>query len=640
MVPLSDGDRDLWLSRYLDDELSASEKEAVAEKLRTDEKWRAELESLTHSDTTVRAVAIRYHEDDGFTKNIVQKLKPVQKPAPASKPVAHAKNGHRRLSVIRRSNRKVASWPMGLAAVLALSLGGALAFKFLGSSTSSTPEVVAKASNAIQVTEEIRSIAWQDGTTILARKGSIIEKVDDRTLKLDGEAFFHVAKNARPFTVITGDKYKTQALGTRFEVKSTGDAARVRVAEGHVRIEAAVAANKTTVDARGGTEVLPDLKTRQFDSRELAAAWNSREEIAAPWSQLGGSAGHSGITPLSGPASLVKSREAFYAYPEKCEAPASGALISAANRAYVLVRCERDTKLLELKLGEGRGSWRTVAVNVGSPEIQPVITPKGLYVAAQMDGTISAIDLNTGSAAWTYKEKGMIRGLCASPDEKVLVSTHMGMTAIDARDGKTLWRCGEAKDLQAAASIVSSGMICVPSEYGKVYVIDDETGKLINTFNWPRSVVQSPAAIPLVSGNGADEVWLTSHDGYVARMGLDKGATVEKYFGWQLKCSPISTGLLGVGSMVMHFDQPAAVTAPAEDTIVSLVADRRNELFAGYRRGVLHVRARTPGEAMAQLKELDFANVAKDAGDIIKNGLAIAPGKLIATTTRGIQVFE
>jgi len=640
MVPLKDDDRDLWLSRYLDNELNASEKEAVAEKLRSDERWRADLETLTRSDTTLCAVAVRFSEDDGFSKNIVQKLKPAQKTL-AAKNSVHPKHVHRRLSVIRRSNRKVASWPVGLAAVLALALGAALAFKYLSAPPAQTTVATAtKTPSPTAITEDVRVITWEDGTRILARKGSLIEKIDERTLKLDGEAFFHVAKNTKPFTVITSDKYKTQALGTRFEIKSSGDSTRVRVAEGRVRVEASTQNSKSSVDARGGTEVLPDLKTRHFDSRELSAAWNQGEEIIAPWSQLGGSAGHSGVTPLTGPTSLVNSREAFFPYPEKCEPPTTGALISSANRAYVLVRCEKETKLLELKLNENRGSWRTCAVNVGSPEILPVITPKGLIITAQLDGAINAYDPANNSQAWTYKEKSMVRGLCATADEKILISTPAGMTAIDAKDGKTIWRCADAKDLQAAASVVASGKICAPSEYGKVYVINDSDGRLINTFNWPRSVVQSPAAIPLVSSATTDEVWLTSHDGYVARMGLDKGATVEKYFGWQLKCSPISSGLLGVGSMVMHFDQPAAITAPAEDTIVSLVADRRNEIFAGYRRGVLHVRARTPGEAISQLKGLDFANIAKDAGDIIKNGLAISPGKLIATTTHGIQIFE
>lgn len=651
MVSLSDDDLELWLSRYLDNELEAAEKEAVEAKLRNDEKWRAEFEDLQLSDTSLKVVAIKYHDNEEFTKHVTSKLKPVATaPQKATGAVAkaHAKThvSHRRLPAGRRSREGAAGWVFGIAALVALTIGAVVFMKLesgRGGNALETPNTGSKAAGIV-VTEDVRAIGWPDGSQILARRGSVVTAMDDRALKLSGEAYFQIAKNARPFTVIINDKQKVQALGTRFEIKNSGELTRVRVAEGVVKVQGTVGADQPrTVEARGGTEVLPDMRTRQFDARELSLAWNQAGDVVAPWPQAGGSAGHSGITPLNGPANLVKKRELFIPYPEKCETPAHGAVLGAGERAYIVARCAGEVKLLELKL-DGKSTWTTCITNAASPEISPVITPRGLVLSALLDGTVTAYDPAAGKTMWTFSEKAGLRGLCAAPDETVLLSTNTGLTAVDGREGKTLWRCAEAKELTAAATVLASGLICAVSESGKVYVID--AGKLVNTYIWPRAISQPSttitAAAPSSTGaaGSADQVWLTSADGFVARMAMDKGSTVEKYFGWQLKCGPIGTGLLGHSSMVMHFDQPAAVTAPAEDTVMALVADKRNEVFAGYRRGVLHVKAPTPGEAMAQMKETDFANLAPAAGEIIRNGMAIAPGKLVVTTTKGLQIFE
>jgi transmembrane sensor len=59
-----------------------------------------------------------------------------------------------------------------------------------------------------------------------------------RTISLDGEAFFEVAKDpTRPFVVDVGDE-RVMAVGTRFSVRREGRNVRVAVTEGHVLVEA------------------------------------------------------------------------------------------------------------------------------------------------------------------------------------------------------------------------------------------------------------------------------------------------------------------------------------------------------------------------------------------------------------------
>jgi transmembrane sensor len=59
-----------------------------------------------------------------------------------------------------------------------------------------------------------------------------------RTVSLDGEAFFEVAKDpVRPFVVDVGNERVT-AVGTKFFVRREGESVRVAVIEGHVLVEA------------------------------------------------------------------------------------------------------------------------------------------------------------------------------------------------------------------------------------------------------------------------------------------------------------------------------------------------------------------------------------------------------------------
>lgn len=87
---------------------------------------------------------------------------------------------------------------------------------------------------------ERRHITLSDGSTVLLNTASTLRvsyQSSERRLVLeDGEAFFRVAHDAdRPFRVFAaGDEVR--ALGTAFDVRKTGDQARVTLEEGRVAI--------------------------------------------------------------------------------------------------------------------------------------------------------------------------------------------------------------------------------------------------------------------------------------------------------------------------------------------------------------------------------------------------------------------
>lgn len=84
-------------------------------------------------------------------------------------------------------------------------------------------------------------MTFTDGSNIRLNAGSKISYPevflsDVREVYLEGEAFFNIKENERPFIVIT-DNAKTTVLGTQFNVYSRNGKTRVVVKKGRVRLE-------------------------------------------------------------------------------------------------------------------------------------------------------------------------------------------------------------------------------------------------------------------------------------------------------------------------------------------------------------------------------------------------------------------
>jgi len=647
-MELLDKDRDMWLSRLIDNELSADERTAVEKRITENAFWREELQRLERSTKFVEAILVKFHEDDGFAGRVTSKLQKIErrertaeKPGDKDKLDKHEKiekkpaKVQRTFRTFRRFNREEGSLvPMGIAAAAAILILGFIGMKAMQKNITPPPPIVKTEPKSTTINYDFQVLTLVDGTKVAARKGTEIRVIDERTIGLTGEALFFVAKSDKPFTIQTLGG-KIQAYGTRFDVSATTFGSMVRVAEGVVRVQRD---GGKSVEAKGGVLVTPSLETRMFDPRDMSADWRSAampSDSVAPWSQVLGSATHSGMSPLKCPEALDEKRAPFYAFPEKVDAPECGVAVSAQNRAYIVTKTEKNAgQLLELSLdGANRGKWRVCSTPHAAPKLPLVITPKGLVVTAALDGTIAAYDPETDRVAWTYKESSMLVGISADPREMVLITTTNELFALDARDGKLLWEAKSVKGISAPATVLPNGLICVVIDNQGVTLVEPN-GKVSKSVSYPKNLLR-PAALANLSGN---EIWLTSSDGYIARVDLDTGEKTEKYYGWQLKCAPIASGLLGHGSMVLNFEQPAAITAPAEDTIVSIVQDGRREVFAGYHRGVLHLHSGTPAAELAHWRGVGFTNVAK--GEVVKNGLAISSGRLIVTTNAGVQVFE
>ncbi len=102
---------------------------------------------------------------------------------------------------------------------------------------------------------EQRQIQLPDGSQVVLNHNSSIQFASafdqrSREVRLTGEAFFSVVRDARPFTVTTINA-RTNVLGTQFDVWARGDETRVIVKEGRVNLSAANAATKGIDLTRG-----------------------------------------------------------------------------------------------------------------------------------------------------------------------------------------------------------------------------------------------------------------------------------------------------------------------------------------------------------------------------------------------------
>ena len=125
---------------------------------------------------------------------------------------------------------------------------------------------------------EQRAVTLADGSTMALNTGSVVEvaygpaRRDIRLLK--GQALFQVAHNTiRPFVVTAGDR-KVTAVGTRFDVRLDGQAVKVVLVEGRVKVE--------PLHPSGVARLAPVIAVRTLDAgEELLAAPDTRVEITS-----------------------------------------------------------------------------------------------------------------------------------------------------------------------------------------------------------------------------------------------------------------------------------------------------------------------------------------------------------------------
>ena len=185
--------------------------------------------------------------------------------------------GSQRLDVVPLPRRSPAarSW-MAVAACLLVAVAIAMTLRVVGVEPSRPTVRIATAVGSQ------RHVVLADGSRLVVNTDSALRAAvnrTDRMVWLDrGEAYFEVAHDARhPFVIQAGD-HRVTVLGTRFSVRRDGDAVRVTVLEGRVRVEDAKTDSGTAAIVTAG-----DVAVARGAALLVAARSPSTVEEALTW---------------------------------------------------------------------------------------------------------------------------------------------------------------------------------------------------------------------------------------------------------------------------------------------------------------------------------------------------------------------
>lgn len=132
-----------------------------------------------------------------------------------------------------------------IAAVFALMLGGSFIYRQMEQAPIALQTITVPAGQRINITLTDGTNVWLNARTTIQYPVTFNEK--QRLVKLDGEAYFDVAKDKnKPFIVQT-DKYNVEVLGTKFDVDSYSgtEIFETTLMEGSVRISSPTDAHKS-----------------------------------------------------------------------------------------------------------------------------------------------------------------------------------------------------------------------------------------------------------------------------------------------------------------------------------------------------------------------------------------------------------
>ena len=134
-----------------------------------------------------------------------------------------------------------------IAAVVALTLGGSFMYQQI--QTEQTPialqTITVSAGQRINITLPDGTCVWLNARTTI--QYPVTFNANERLVKLDGEAYFEVARNEKKPFIVQTDKYNIEVLGTQFDVESYSESESFETAlmEGSVKISSLTDANES-----------------------------------------------------------------------------------------------------------------------------------------------------------------------------------------------------------------------------------------------------------------------------------------------------------------------------------------------------------------------------------------------------------
>jgi outer membrane protein assembly factor BamB len=191
-----------------------------------------------------------------------------------------------------------------------------------------------------------------------------------------------------------------------------------------------------------------------------------------------------------------------------------------------------------VRLSDGKELWR---FEVNDPESSPAIRDGVLFIGSGFNGN-AVVALKTGPEVeskpqllWRAESPHPITGAITLAGDLVFAGGGNGdfvfrdpnpagvVMALQASDGKPRWQA-VMPDAVLGAVAASERLIC-PVASGQVVALDIGTGKVV----WTNSV-NGNAPVLAATAVTKNEVFAVSQNGYLARMRLDSGETIERIY--------------------------------------------------------------------------------------------------------------
>ena len=134
------------------------------------------------------------------------------------------------------------------------------------------------------------------------------------------------------------------------------------------------------------------------------------------------------------------------------------------------------------------------SVEVEAPIAASVAVADGVGYVGNMDRSVMAFDLTTGSQVWSYKQKSFpyFSSPAVNKDTVFIGGRDKGLHAIDRVTGKQKWRFA-ARGRVDSSPVLARDTLVFGSMDGKLYLLSAQTGKEITSYEIGESISSTPA---------------------------------------------------------------------------------------------------------------------------------------------------
>lgn len=277
---------------------------------------------------------------------------------------------------------------------------------------------------------------------------------------------------------------------------------------------------------------------------------------------------------------------------------AANIISTPAATENLVVYGNQQGSLEAIDLNTGKKKW---TLPLGAPIFSSPAAAAGKIVVGSTDGHVWCVS-NTGKIIWKAKNEKAVLGSPLINENVVYVGTSANkFNAYDFSSGRLLWSYDSLKGPVVSTPVIADGKIIFGAWDTFLYCLDQQTGRL--NWKWTNGspvINYSPAScIPVISDS---TVYVVAPDRYLTAIDLRSGATL-----WRTKEATVreSIGISADGQLIYGKTMQDTIVAFANNRTVadvrwkthvgfgyehvpSMLLERDGKIYFGTRNGVIY----------------------------------------------------